>query len=359
MMLLFLLSTKGLITPLINPFHFHAYTLIFTVFTSFFLGFLLTTFPRFSQTPPLEKKVYTRIFALLLVGVILFVLGSFSTMLVTSLGAFFILLSQLYAGYLFYTIYKSSTLTDKHDQFWILTAWLEGIVAQLLFILSFLEIIPINPLTIGVGVYLYLILIALSVAQRMVPFFSHLFIERNQRLLKTIFILFMLKVFSDLFAIKIGFFFLIVAGIILGKEILRWKLPFKQADAILWILHLSIFWLPLSLIIGGLSELAGLIFERDFLALSIHLLVLGFLSTIMIGFGTRVTLGHSGNQMRVDKTTKILFYLTQIIIYFRALYSFSGSTLLFDITATLWMVLFSAWAIKYFPLLIKGKLLTK
>ncbi|MCX6073897.1 MAG: NnrS family protein [Campylobacterales bacterium] len=30
------------------------------------------------------------------------------------------------------------------------------------------------------------------------------------------------------------------------------------------------------------------------LFLGTHLLVLGFLTTILIGFGTRVTLGHSG-----------------------------------------------------------------
>ena len=139
------------------------------------------------------------------------------------------------------------------------------------------------------------------------------------------------------------------------REILRWNLPFKQADAVLWILHLAIFWLPISLIIGGFSEMAGLVFEKDFLSLSIHLVVLGFLTTIMIGFGTRVTLGHSGNQMKIDKYTKILFYLTQIVIYFRALYSFSGSNMLFDITATLWIVLFVAWGVKYLPVLVVGK----
>ena len=355
MMLIFLLSYKGVLLLSLSPFTFHAYSLLFTIFTPFFLGFLLTTFPRFSQTQAIAKTQYLTILALLFSGIVLFLIGTFTTIMIASIGAFFILLSQLYPAYIFYTIYKSSTAKDKHDQFWILIAWLAGIVTNVLFIGGFLDIIPSNSLTSNVGIYLYLTLMGLSVAQRMIPFFSHIMIEKNRNLLKMIFILLSLKVLSDVLDLKIGFLFLIISGAILMKEVLRWKLPYKEADAILWILHLAIFWLPTALIIGGFSELAGLIFNKSFLSLTIHLVALGFLSTIMIGFGTRVTIGHSGNQMQIDKVTKVLFYLTQIVVYFRALYSFSGSSMMFDITATLWMVLFVAWSVKYLPLLISGK----
>ena len=355
MMLLFLLAHKGVLLLSINPFEFHAYSLIFTVFTPFFLGFLLTTFPRFSQVPAIEKALYSRIFFLLLGGVILFLIGAFSSIMISAVGGLVILGAQLYAAMIFYKIYQTSTQKDKHDQFWILTSWAEGIIANLLFIATFFTLIPSNMLSHSIGVYLYLIMMALSVGQRMVPFFSHVMIERNGTLLKTMFALFALYILSHFFEMKIGFVFLLIAGALMMKEVLRWNLPFKQADAVLWILHLAIFWLPTALIIGGLSEVAELIFEKNFLSLSIHLVVLGFLTTIMIGFGTRVTLGHSGNQMRIDKVTKILFYLTQIVVYFRALYSFSGSNMLFDITATLWMVLFVTWSVKYLPVLVKGK----
>ncbi len=355
MMLLFLLNFKGIVNFTVAPFSFHAYSLIFTVFTPFFLGFLLTTFPRFSQTPAIDKKVYSRIFSLLLGATMLFILGSFTTIMIVIIAAIMIVITQLYAGIIFYHIYQASLLQDKHDQFWILTAWSEGVAANVLFLASFLDLIPLSSFTTGVAVYLYLMLLALSVAQRMVPFFSHVMIARNKHLLKILFILFNLKVLVELFDLKVGFLFLLIAGGILAKEVIRWNLPFKQADAILWILHLAIFWLPVALIMGGFFELASLIFNKSFYALSIHLVVLGFVTTILIGFGTRVTLGHSGNQMVVDTYTKILFYLTQIVVYFRVLYSFSGSSILFDLTASLWMTLFSAWAIRYLPVLIRGK----
>jgi uncharacterized protein involved in response to NO len=358
MMLLFLLSYKGVFTLIIDPFSFHAYAMLFTLFTPFFLGFLLTTFPRFSQTPAIGQQYYTTIFWLLLLGIGLFLLGISLSKWLMFIGILLILSAQLYAAAIFYQIYKSSPLQDKHDQFWIQMAWVSGIFSNILFLLAFFTTLSLKPLAVLIGVYLYLLMMALSVGQRMIPFFSHVMVKRNSTLLKTIALLLALKILFDLLGLKVGFLFLLIAGAILVRELRRWNLPFKQADAILWILHLAIFWLPVALIIGGLSELAALIFEKNFLSLTIHLIVLGFLTTIMIGFGTRVTIGHSGNQMRVDTYTKVLFYLTQIILYFRAIYSFSGSNILFDITATLWMAMLTAWAVKYFPLLISGKKLS-
>jgi uncharacterized protein involved in response to NO len=256
----------------------------------------------------------------------------------------------------FYQIYKGSPMPDLYDQRWIMIGFGSGIVANLLFFTGFLsdsiEILTLAKLT---GVYLYLTITAFSVGQRMIPFFSHVMIDKNEKLLPTLFGLFAFMIVFETFDLKIGFFFLFIAGVILAKEILKWKLPFKNSEPILWILHLALFWLPAALIISGFASLAEMIFDKSFIYLGIHLVMLGFLTTVMIGFGTRVTLGHSGNNMIIDKLTKILFYLTQIVIYFRALYSFSGSSILFDITVTLWLILFTVWAVKYLPVIIYGK----
>jgi uncharacterized protein involved in response to NO len=189
----------------------------------------------------------------------------------------------------------------------------------------------------------------------MIPFFSHVMVDKNKKLLPTVYALFSLFIAFEVFDLKIGFFFLFVAGVVLAKEIKSWKLPFSNSEPILWILHLAIFWLPLGLILGAFSSLAEIIFDKSFIYLSLHLVMLGFVTTVLIGFGTRVTLGHSKNNMIIDKTTKILFYMTQVVVYFRVLYAFSGSSVLFDISVSLWLVLFIVWAIKYLPVLVVGK----
>ncbi len=355
-MLLFMLSYKGVVTFTTSPNLFHSYSLIFGVFTPFFLGFLLTTFPRFSQIPELEKSIYVTNFALLASGLVLFLIGALWSSILIYIGSFLVLGALIYTMTVFYQIYKASPMPELHDQQWIMVGFGSGIVSGLLFFIGFLtDSEMLFTLAKLIGIYLFLTITALSVGQRMIPFFSHVMIDKNLKLLPTVYALFSLFIVFEIFDFKIGFFFLFIAGIILGKEIKIWKLPFNNSEPILWILHLAIFWLPISLILTGFASLAEIIFEKDFIFIGIHLVMLGFLTTVMIGFGTRVTLGHSGNNMIIDKRTKFLFYLTQIVIYFRALYSFSGSSIMFDITVTLWLILFIAWAVKYLPVLIMGK----
>lgn len=355
-MLLFMLSYKGVVTLTITPNLFHAYSLIFGVFSSAFLGFLLTTFPRFSQTMAIEKNIYVTNFALLAVGILLFLLGSIFWLPFLYIGSFIVLTSLSYTIAIFVQIYKASPIPDLGDQKWIIIGFASGVLSSLFFLLGFTTSNPIFlQLAKLTGVYLYLTITALSVGQRMIPFFSHVMIDKNKKLLPMVYALFALYIIFEIFDLKIGFFFLFIAGIILAREIKSWNLPFANSDPILWILHLAIFWLPSALILTGFSSLAEMIFEKDFIYLGIHLVMLGFLTTVLIGFGTRVTLGHSGNNMMIDKRTKFLFYLTQIVVYFRALYAFNGSSVMFDISITLWLILFIFWAIIYLPVLVSGK----
>ncbi len=355
-MLLFLLSYKGIVVFDITPNLFHAYSLTFIVFTAFFQGFLLTTFPRFSQMPPLEQKIYTTNFTLLAVGTFLFFTGVFSFKIILYLGMIILLANQAYSLYVFYQIYKGSPSNDKYDQFWILIAFLSGLISNILIILATIsQYLPLEEFGKQMGIYLYLLFVALSVAQRMIPFFSHVMIEKNRKLLRTIYILLALGLITNLSPYPYGFVLFYVSGILLAKEIYRWKLPFKKADPILWILHLAIFWLPVGLLLGGIAELMGILMNQNFIFITIHLVMLGFVTTVLIGFGTRVTLGHSGNMMVTDNQTKMLFYMTQAVVYMRALYSFTGTSFLYDIAVALWLLLFIGWSIKYLPALAFGK----
>ena len=45
--------------------------------------------------------------------------------------------------------------------------------------------------------------------------------------------------------------------------------------------------------------------------------MLGFLFTVLIGFGTRVTIGHSGNMMVATPYVKFLFIFTQVVVLVR------------------------------------------
>lgn len=96
-MLLFMLSYKGVLTLTIAPSLFHAYSLIFLLFTPAFLGFILTTFPRFSNTEPIERSQYLSIFGLFLVGSLLFILGAFVSVVVYKIAIILTLIGQAWA----------------------------------------------------------------------------------------------------------------------------------------------------------------------------------------------------------------------------------------------------------------------
>ncbi|MCB4758200.1 MAG: NnrS family protein [Sulfurovum sp.] len=65
-MLIFMLSYKGITNLEIPASNFHGYSMLYLFFTPAFVAFLFTTFPRFTSTPPIEKKtLYAGLWSLL------------------------------------------------------------------------------------------------------------------------------------------------------------------------------------------------------------------------------------------------------------------------------------------------------
>ena len=359
-MLFFLLAYKGILTLDIPLTHYHAYGFIYLLFTPAFFGFLFTTFPRFSSTPAIDKKLYMRVFTFYYIGATLFLLGSVVSPVMSGFGMIIIFIGHLLGVLILKNIYTATTMEDRHDLFWILIAMSIGLGSHVLFIIGTLFHIGIISFSIEIAIYLYLFLVAFSVAQRMVPFFSHCMVERNAYLLKTIFVLLILHVIVERFIINGSFLFDIAIGALLIKEILRWKLPLISPNPLLLILHISLYWAGIAFVLGGVVNFISLVSDITFLALDLHMLVLGFIFTILIGFGTRVTLGHSGNMMQADNWIKALFIWTQVVVLLRILVSIVASfggdfMVLFDISVTAWLIMFIVWAIRFFDVLIRGK----
>ncbi len=368
LMLLFMLAYKGSIHIAINPVLFHAYGIVFLVFTPAFLAFLFTTFPRFASTKVIHKKTYMRTFGLFYLGSILFVLGSIASPVFSAIGMLFLLAGHIDGTLILRNIYLTTKMEDKQDIFWILTAMEFGILSHVLVIIGqlfYAQHFYAQLFSLGeeIGIYLYLFLLVFSVAQRMVPFFSHCIVEKNENLLKTVFVLLLVHVILEGIHTNASFIIDLILAAVLGREILRWKLPFPNENPMLNILHIALYWVPLAFLIGGLANLVTLLTGISFLALDLHVLTLGFIFTILIGFGTRVTLGHSGNMMQADIWTKSLFYATPVLVLLRVLISLAAAfgidfMVLFDITATVWILLLGVWAYRFFPVLIAGKKLS-
>ncbi|QOY54895.1 NnrS family protein [Candidatus Sulfurimonas marisnigri] len=362
-LLFFALSYKGIIQLTTSSINFHVYSLIYIVFTNLFTGFVFTTYTRFCSVEAIEKKYYKNILLINLAGSSLYILGAFfkfeimfAAMLTLALGHFLIVLKLR-------NIYNTSKATNLQDAFWILSAFSFGLVGNILMIISLL-IPELSTFAILFSFFLYLIFLTFSIAQRMVPFFSHSQQEKNEKFVKRVFVLFVLKTilgtFNSYEYIKLAEILIdLVLGFYLSWEFIRWKIYKFNTPSILWVLHLGLFWLPAAFFIDAVSLVGEIYLNTSFYFLGIHLIAIGFLTTILIGFGTRVTLGHSAQSPHADTFVTALFWFIQAVVLMRAIYSLSvgfgwGMNFLFDISFSVWLLLFILWGGKFLPTLIYG-----
>ncbi|WP_200762859.1 NnrS family protein [Nitrosophilus alvini] len=376
-MTFFALQFKGVIGVTYEPKLFHFYSFAFIIFSQFFIGFLFTTFPRFLGVPELPRTANIRVFILYQAGALLFVVSQFISVYLTLLSVVLTFAAQFIAFAIMYQIYRFSPVPQKDEPGWMLKAFGLGLVAHLLFIAYLLIylFLPEVGWTVfiyeaakNIAVYLYLFFMAFAVGQRMIPFFTtaaQFGYQPNKTpgMLKTVFYLLIAKTLFATAGLHLveALADAALAGFI-GRELVKWKLPVFKVSAMLWVMYLSLFWIPLGF---GLSAVENVLWwslgtaydplER----LSLHILMVGFLTTILIGFGSRVTLGHSGRPPVADRYTVFVFLFVQFVVFFRA----ASSVLFFLLpqayyhailfTAGLWVLMFVLWSRKYLIYLLR------
>jgi len=359
-MILFLLAYRGIVAT--DALRLHGYGMIFTVFTNFFYGFTFTTFPRFSARPPIDARRYLRIWFLNLMAA----LSLYASILFPEAfygAAIFMAFSFAYTLRIFLEIYAAAP-EPKSDQYWIIVALGMGALANLLYLLSAVPCGSCSPgifgsWAVGAGVWLYLLFLPIIVGFRMVPFFSRVTgYAQSPGFHPLVFSLFLGHVVLNAFYPKGLFAVDLLLAAFLGREIFRARLPFPNPDPLLWSLHLALFWLPLGFFVGALAEFAEAWFGVPSFRLTLHLLVLGFLTTILIAFGTRVTLGHGGAVLIADRWGVAIFWMTQVVVLGRLILSLAAENGVifpwFDLSVSLWILLYLLWVMKYGKILITG-----
>ena len=359
-MLLFLLAYRGILA--VDPLRLHGYGMIFPVFSNVFYGFTLTTFPRFSAQPPIDARRYLRIWLLNLLAALSFYLAILLPEAFYA-ATIFTVFSFAYLLRIFALIYAAAP-EPRNDQYWIIVAFGMGALANLLWLLAAIPCQSCRPgvfasWAVEVGVWLYLILMPVVIGFRMVPFFSRVTAYAKSPAFHSVtFALLLGHVLLEAFWPKGLFAVDLLLALWLGRELWRMGLPVPNPDPLLWSLHLALFWLPLGLFVGAMAEFFDAWFGVASFRLPLHLLALGFVTTILVAFGTRVVLGHGGAALRVDRWGVALFWGTQAVVLGRALLSIMASEgrvfPWFDISAALWILLWVLWLLRYGKILFFG-----
>ena len=349
---------------------FHAYTMVFVVFVQFFLGFLYVVFPRFLMQAEIEPKVYMRNFLYYLVCSI----GIFISFLF-SLNIHFIFIpllfvTQILSFRILYTIHKKSIMQDKNDTKWVLIFFSAGLVTHYLFIISLIDFSyahQVKQIAINSGFYLFIFGIIFTISQRMIPFFTSMkvqgyIINKSKNLMEALFVLLILKVLILSFGnVELNLIADVPLFILFVRELRKWNLPVFNSIAIMWVLFISLYWIPFAFFLSILESLSailntGIVFEKAV----IHAIAVGYFITVLIGFGTRVVLGHSGQTPHADKFAITIFIAIQFIAFLRIFTSFTSSMNLdyvFFINASSLLLIAGLilWSSRYLVILLKGK----
>ena len=369
-MIILFLSYSNLISLDTNLLTYHAYTLVFLVFIQFFLGFLYVVFPKFLMQAEVEPTIYMKQFFLYFIASVglFFAIIFYSKLIIVF--QIILLIAQILSFNLLYSMHKKSVMKDKNDTKWVLIAFSAGLVSHLMFIVSefnFSSSYIVSKVAINSGFYLFLFMVIFTISQRMIPFFTRVMvpeyiINKSPKLLDNLMGLLVLKVFLLSFDnAKLNLIADIPLFIFITKELFRWKMPTFRTPPIVWILHLGLYWIVIGFFISIIEGIMGFVdpnfyFEKAVL----HTFAVGYFVTVLIGFGTRVILGHSGRKIETNKFAISIFIAVQILAFFRILSSlvsnFSLDYMLFiNLSALILVLALIIWSCKYIAILVENE----
>ena len=99
--------------------------------------------------------------------------------------------------------------------------------------------------------------------------------------------------------------FLILAGLTQAGRLSRWSGLRTVADPLVFVLHVGYAWVPIGLVLLGLSQFTPAILAT----MGVHALAAGAMATMTLAVMTRATLGHTGRALRADSWTTVIYIL--------------------------------------------------
>jgi uncharacterized protein involved in response to NO len=369
-MMLFTASYSNILILDTSVLTFHAYTMVFVIFIQFFLGFLFVVFPRFLIQAEIVIKEYMNQFILYFISSLGILLSIIFYSDVVFIFQIMMLIAQVLSFKLLYSIHKKSIVKVKDDTKWVLISFFVGLIFHILFIISninFPFLHHLSKFAINGGFYLFIFMVIFVISQRMIPFFTtakapNYIANKSKNLLEIIFALLVFKVVLLSFDnVKLNLLADIPLFVMITRELIKWKLPFFKVPAIMWVLYLGLYWIPVAFFVSIIEGIMAfydpsIIFEKAV----IHTMALGYFLTVLVGFGTRVILGHSGTTPHANNFAIFIFVVIQFIALLRIFSSFTlnfGLNYMFfiNLTAVLLIMGLVVWSSKYITILMKGK----
>ncbi len=139
----------------------------------------------------------------------------------------------------------------------------------------------------------------------------------------------------------------ILTSVLQFWRLMRWQGRRTLADPLVWMLHLSYFWIPLGVLLVGFGT-AGYIS----VSAGIHTLTIGAVAGMIVSVSARAALGHTGRPLASHPLLSCSIILLALAAATRIAASLTGSSSLITLTTVFWFCGFLCFAIRYVPILV-------
>ncbi len=145
---------------------------------------------------------------------------------------------------------------------------------------------------------------------------------------------------------------LISTGVLHLIRLSYWKPQLTFKTPLLWSLHFSYGLLGVGLITLGTSYLTTVIRFND----ALHLLTIGTMGAMILSIMSRVSLGHTGRPIKVDRIVAIAFHCLFLSAVIRFLLPMIMKfTLGWNLSAFFWVIAFVIFIVRFTPILTSPK----
>ncbi|MGZ0019767.1 NnrS family protein [Nitrosomonas sp. wSCUT-2] len=338
----------------------HAFLMVYGFFPFFIFGFLFTTYPNWMNGDKVKPREYVTTCVLMAGGVALFYVGLFTHRIISITGVELMLTGWSIAVYVLLRILFTAPAEDKRHarvtSVALVMGWF-GVAAYLLWLVS--DSPALIDFARVAGFWFFLLPIVLTVSHRMIPFFSSRVLD-NYEMVRPYWMLWLmlgciaghgLLQCLELTAYQwLVDFPLAACALYLSY---RWQLQRSFKVSLLAVLHISFAWLGVAMLMYGVQSLVYFTSGSFILGLApLHALGIGFFSGMILAMASRVTLGHSGRPLELDRFTWLLFLGFQATAVIRILADLipAIAPMFYVLAAFVWLTCFGLWAAKFAPI---------
>jgi uncharacterized protein involved in response to NO len=341
----------------VAPIWAHSFLMLFVALPAFIFGFLFTTFPRWMNGPPVPRAAYVVAGVLLITGTLACIVGVH-----IGLPAQFAAVALALAGLATGLVALLRVLIDA-----------EQVVAHAVVCAIALTVGIVSLAGFGYGLWGandfalhfavrsalwgFLLPIFFAVCHRMVPFFSQNALPgyvawRPLWVLVAVVALAYLRLLlgtaGALESLAVVDFAMVA---LTATCAVRWTSLAARGNPLLWTLYAGFAWLPIAMALQTVRDASfAMTGEWALGRAPIHALGVGFFGGMLVAMVTRVTMGHSGRPLQMDRTTLPCFLGVQLAAASRVgseIVAAPGAirNLLLG-SALLWLVAFGAWSLR-------------